>query len=531
VDDSFVQAPDVGQACDAPVVGLDTFTETSVDRGVDLEYSPTQTSGACFEIPGGVVAEDMDADGDVDLLFWRREGFPHLYRNHGDGTFDEVVVDIGGVAGPFGRPVESIAALDLNDDRLPEVVVVGADLVLAAPNLGDLGFGEFEVVFQRDDYPRTCTLSVAAGDLDGDGDLDLFLPAMVTAPDADFSAGDIDENQPDLLTPSQDRLVIAEEGGWVDRSDLVPEASATFNLVAAFTDRDADGDLDLLSASHTPFPTLFFRNDGGPDIQLEEDSGAIGFSQQVSSMGIASADLNADGRLDYCISDSRNALVCMLSSLDGPYYEAGAALGLTAQAPGGGGHLWTGWSVESADLDNDGALDVLATAGAPPDRGLVSRSESSGEHRDQLWRGTVDGDFEEMSVDIGFDALEDHYGAAVADLDADGTLDMIIGGFDDSPGIWSMGCTDGAFLQVDLRGPPGNRLGVGARVTAEAGSETFIREVLGPVGRGQSPSRVHLGLGDVELLDRVEVMWPDGETTELVDVGARQLITVSHPRG
>jgi len=68
-------------------------------------------------------------------------------------------------------------------------------------------------------------------------------------------------------------------------------------------------------------------------------------------------------------------------------------------------------------------------------------------------------------------------------------------------------------------------------VTAEADGQVWIREVLGPVGLGQSSARAHLGLGDVEVLDRVEVLWADGATTELSGVATRQRITITHPEG
>ena len=519
--------PDHPADCADPAAGLTALEETAAQRGVDLVLTPTEDPGQCLELPGGVVAEDMDADGDVDLMFWRAEGFPALYRNDG-GRFEAVPVELGAVPEVWGRAVASIAAVDLDDDRLPEVILVAAELVLAAPNLGGLSFGPFEVLYERSGYPRACTASLAVGDPDGDGDLDMYLPALMSATDATFNTGTMNQEDPDSITPSPDRLLINADGTYVDRSDRVAEADATFSLVAAFTDRDGDGDQDLLSASHTPYPTLFFRNDGVEDLALVEDSVDIGFSLQVSSMGIASGDLNADGLLDYCISDARNNLVCMLSG-DAGYYGAGVALGLTTTRPPG--ELdWTGWSVEIVDLDNDGRLDALATAGIPPDQGLVGGSEGEGTHQDALWRGTDSG-FESIAAAVGFNSPEDHYGAAVADLDDDGTLDIIVGGYDDGPHIWSLGCTEGAWLQADLSGPPGNRLGIGARVTAEADGQVWIREVLGPVGLGQSSARAHLGLGDVEVLDRVEVLWADGATTELSGVATRQRITITHPEG
>ena len=485
-------------------------------------------------VPGSVVASDLDADGDPDLLHFAYEGFPTAFVNDGAGQFERL--DVGhSTLDLIDREATGIAAVDIDGDRLPEVFVVGPGFLAASRNLGGLAFAPLELLWSQPEYPLTCFNSVAFGDLDGDGDLDAVLPGLDPVPDA--------EHLPETIAPEHGSwgvLLRNDASAFTPIRQLGPGDEAGLSVLAAPTDRDGDGDLDLLMGSDRAFfgfpNTAFYRNDGndadGPI--LVDDAPDVGADLPMSAMGIDGTDLNGDGDLDYCITDVADRLQCLLSTGDGTWAEGADSLGLSvdpARHPdweGGQGYRWVGWSLELIDLDNDGLLDGAAAAGPPPDFGNVGLSDASAVQPDALWQGT-DGGFVERGVELGFGDGAAHFGLATADLDADGTREIVIGTWQGPMSIWDNPCGEAAWLELSLDGPGSNRQALGARVELQAGGVSHLREVLGPRALGQSVPDLHFGLGELDVVDEVRIRWLDGEETVLNDVAVRQRLEVAHP--
>ncbi len=528
LDEHITLGPPV--SCDAPTPGFERLTERAAERGLDRPMVPLPWE-PCVPLSGAVAAEDLDGDGDVDVLLSNNDGFPHLFANDGNGFFTEVPVGHD-VLARFGRNVYGHGIVDLDGDGLPDVVVWGPSLVLASLNEGGLRFGEFEPLLQGDDYPRYCIHGVAFGDVDGDLDLDLFVPRadVLTTPEVTWTV--------EPLLGSSDLLLLNQGDGatFVPAAELRPAAGAAISLLAAFTDRDGDGDADLLVPSDRPFPplgpTAFFRNDGGP--VPVDDAPELGADLYVGGMGIATNDLNADGRLDYCITDYEPELRCLLSHpSSGGYVQEGLARGLSTDPtahPGFDSFSWDGWSLEMVDLDNDGVLDAAVPAGSPDTPGAPVRP-------DAIWRGRLTSTtepgsihFEERSVESGFNLGAEHYGMASADFEGDGYRDLLIGARDGPPVFWSNPCGAGAWLEIGLSSPAPNTGAVGALITTRWGDgRVDVQELQGGRGMGQSPARVHVGLGDVDVVDSIEVRWPDGATVLARDVPTRRWVEVRHP--
>jgi len=524
-------------ACGAPVDGFVRLQRGSVDRGLGEVVAASDTEPRpCPRVPGGLVASDLDDDGDVDLVLVRPSAFPTVLENVA-GHFEEAPSGGSGLAVTFGRDTLAAAAVDLDGDRLPELILTGEGVVAAAPNLGGLQFGPLEPLVLQDEYPVTCFQSLAVGDVDGDGDLDLLLPGYdpVAAP------GEV----PGSMLPSTgtaDLLLLRDEApaavgdGWSLAAELTPPPGPWLSMLAAFTDRDDDGDLDLLvmpdrSRDRRPGAS-FFRNDGLDAAalpRLVDDAEEIGADVHVCSMGLLSADLDDDGRLDYCISDVLSELRCLVAD-DLGYHEAGAALGLRAHpeehaewdvASG----QWSPWSIEAVDLDADGRLDVVAAAGGPPGIGGVPWSWLSGVQPDAIWQGTADG-FVDRTGEVGFGDGAWHYGLAAADLDRDGFPEIVIAPDDGPLVVWDNPCGAGAWLTVELDGPPGNRQGFGARVTVRADGRDHVRELHGLRTVGQGPAELRFGVGEATAVERLEVRWPDGGVTVAEDLPVRARLRV-----
>ena len=504
--------------CEAPVVGLDRFTEEATARGVtEVMLDPVEVTGRTLGGRGGGVAiQDMDLDGDLDLVLLKLDDAPFIYANDGSGYFtlseEQLDADLH-----QGQPINAIAATDLDGDGLPEILQVLAGMFQVFWNEGDLRFSGVEVPFDEneDDNPQGY-LTLTLGDLDGDGDLDLALP----------SAGPRDGADPNLHLGGPDRLFLLEGREFTRIQDLVVEEDGSRTMVGIFTDRDEDGDLDLFIPADRGPPSAFWRNDGidedGRPVLVNE-AGEIGADLDLSAMGIDSADLNGDGLLDHCITDI-GLPRCLLSNAAG-YAEGSASLGVSSEfLTGTFGTI--GWSLDLADLDNDGRLEMMQASG--PDDSAIGMEET--DWPDLFWQGTEGGQFEEITGLLGEMAdTRWNFGLSTADLNGDGYLDLVVAGSSHLPTLYMNQCGENAWVEVDLVGPSPNTEAVGARVEIMVEGRWRVREIQSLRSQGQTPSKLHFGLGAADQVDELHVYWPDGEETHLEDLPSKRVLTLHHP--
>lgn len=463
-----------------------------------------------------VVAQDLDGDGDVDLLFNRLDVGPTLYANDGTGHFESrgEPLDVSFVQNPSGLPeaaswvrVAALSAVDLDGDGLPELVTAGFGHAEVWPNQGDLDWGA-PIPLPVDSPPGTVITTAAFGDLDGDGRLDVVLPHQLLGahptPDVSHAV---------LLQRADDRFEHA--------LDLRVEPGGSDSIATTLTDFDRDGDLDVLLLKDQGDHSGLLRNDGvGADgLPIFTDvAAALGFDIDWNAMGMDSADLNDDGMLDWCVTDN-GPPVCLLSS-DSGYIHASAALGtLPSQPVGALGSL--GWSLELADLDNDGHVELIQASGRTDWR--------SERYPDLLLRGLPGGRFEDVSAAWGVDSTDDHYAAAAADFDNDGFLDLVMTGPGLVPQLFMTRCGSESWLDFDLAGPPGNGEGFGAIVEVLLPDRTLTRELYSQRAQGQGPSRLHFGLGDVATDVPVSVLWPDGVRQDVGPLAPGRRVQLRHP--
>ena len=490
--------------CVAPTAGADHLTEQAAARGLDVlpwsEGPPPSPPVASI-----ATASDLDGDGDVDLLMPSFPSWYQLLENDGTGTFLR--------RGPFAQsnlpPPGNMAAADLNGDALPELIVVGDGYVATQQNLGGLSFGDPVVQYMDQQEPMPRLISLALGDLDADGDLDLVTPAVHA----------LGPPGPGLQPGHADLLFRNDGGSFTLVDELTPLGTPGHSQVALFTDRDFDGDLDLLIPSefgNESEPTAFFRNDGpGSDwVSLTNDAADIYADLRLAAMGIDAADLNGDGSLDYCISDF-GPVRCLLSD-DELYVDGGESLGIRGPV-GIPDNDYASWGVELVDLDADGFLDVVVAGGSPV-------IDTDFDHPDQLFFGSRDG-FEDVGEETGFADPDWHYGVVSADFDGDGFRDVLLTGWDGPPKLWMNSCSDGGWLAVELRSADANGEGFGARVQVTSFSTRQVRELHTVRSFNQGPSELHFGLGTDTYAAMVEVTWPDGTVQTAENVPLNRTLT------
>jgi hypothetical protein len=235
-------------------------------------------------------------------------------------------------------------------------------------------------------------------------------------------------------------------------------------------------------------------------------------------MGPAVDVTDRDGRLDVFIPDL-NYCTLLIQTEDGFQHRTQTA-GLSVVMG-----QYTGWGPVLFDYDNDGWLDLYTSHG---------NAHHEYVEEDTLVRNTGDGNFEDVSVSSGEYFYEKYVGRGVTygDYDNDGDLDLLVINLNDRPNLLrNDGGNRNNWLKVEarLKFPTGTRDAIGARVTVTAG-ELRQLEDLAPV-RGylsQADPRLHFGLGKVDVVDAVEIRWPDGSVEKLENVKANQTLKLVH---
>lgn len=256
---------------------------------------------------------------------------------------------------------------------------------------------------------------------------------------------------------------------------------------------------------------------------LNEDDGWAKVS--LWGMGIASRDLNADGR-DEVMLTSMGDQVLQLAEPGGRYRAAPFGIGTYAQRPhvGDDGRPSTGWHAEFADVDNDGRADLFIAKGNVDQMPGMAMQDPN-----NLLMQRGDGTFVEMSVPAGVASAERSRGAALVDFDQDGRLDLIVSNRR-APLELYRNITEGTgnWLTIALRQAGGNRDAIGAVIEVQLGElRQSVQQVIGGGHAGGQLLPRHFGLGSA-VEARITVKWPDGSTSvSTASAGTR--VTVTKP--
>lgn len=492
-------------------------------------------------VASGLALFDYNGDGLIDIYFLNGRPLPGsaapasrnaLYRNDGNWHFTDVT-EQAGVGGGTGYGL-GVCIGDYNNDGYPDIYVNNFGRNVLYRNNGNGTFTDVtkEAGLELDNH-------VGAGacflDLDGDGNLDLFVGNYVNFTYQSHKISYMNAFPayvgPNNYPPTANILYRNNgDGTFTDisaSSGIGAHLGSAMGMICA--DYDNDGDTDIIVGNDLR-PNFVFQNDGKG--HFKEVGAMLGLAYDAmgnvhGTMGVECADWNNDGYLDFFMTAYQRELATLYQSRRGAYFED-----ITRQTGAGNGtYPNVTWGTGVVDFDCDGNRDIFIACGHLIDNVEKFDDTTSYEARNIVQRNTGRGKFVNVSDQCGDGLLPklSSRGAAFDDLDNDGFVDVVILNSRREPTILRNASSHtNHWLQVQLRGTKTNRDGVGARVTVKAGNLTQIDEVhSGRSYQSDFGKRLYFGLGQYTRVDQVQVKWAGGGVNVVHDVGVDRLITVA----
>ena len=517
-----------------PAQSADVFEDVTHKAGIDFvhQFCHERIANILLSNGSGVVVFDYDNDGFPDLYFlnWgplegvtsrsntsKREP-NRLYRNRGDGTFEDTTAKAGLQAAGFGS---SGATGDYDNDGYADLFVVNVGRSMLFHNRGN---GTFEDVTDRSGVGHAgAGISAVFLDYDHDGLLDLFLANYLT-----YAAEKESEQNPGAypgpLAYKGEPNVLYRNLGNGKFQDVTKEAGlyATGHRamsVCAF-DCNRDGWTDLY-VSNDDTPNMLWLNDGKGhfrDIAMEAGAAFNSIGEAPGSMNATVADVNGDGLPDLFLTRFGYGSLYVRNA-QGLYDDRmwASNLGPLTQK-----HV--GWGGAFLDFDNDGDADLLIANGdAFKLQGTVPL----------LLENDGKGGFTDAAAKGGavFKQVFNGRGNAIVDFDNDGRLDVVLTALADRPFLLkNRSQSRNHWLKLNLQGTKSNRSGYGTLLTVTAGDLSLRGEAICPTGfLSQGDPRPHFGLGNRSKVDRLELRWPSGVTQVITNINADQILKVTEP--
>ncbi len=529
---------------------------------------------------GGVAIGDINNDGLQDLFFTGNATSDKLYLNKGDLVFEDITKSA------FQDDLSAnwhtgVTMVDINSDGWLDIYVCrsGGDVDrsefrnLLFVNNQDNTFTEKGAEYGVDVDKRTT--SAAFFDYDNDGDLDLYVlnhPAQQER--REFNNQEVIKMK--RSGEDMDVLLENQDGKYVDVSEKAGISTHMFGLGLAISDLDGDGYQDIYVSNDFVDPDLLYMNNG--DGTFSEEIRERTHHVSNFSMGNDIADFNNDGFVDIMTLDMASEdhvrskknmgamstdkfwnivdigfhLQYMFNSLQ--LNNGNGTFSDVAQVAGVAKTDWS-WAPLFADFDNDGNKDLFITNGY---RRELRDNDYNAEYNYKKATGEIENfqdgldlvpttkienyiyqnqgelNFSKVTADWGMDTPINSNGAAYADLDNDGDLDLVLNNMDDKASLFENKLSGAStnYIRIKVGGYANNQQAIGTKVKIYTDNGIQFQEL--HVARGyisSVESVLHFGLGAAEKINKVEVEWLDGTTKTMNNVALNSTLEIAYSQG
>ena len=563
---------------------VNALTETADMNGFFYEY---YYNGA------GLSVTDINNDGLQDILFISSLRKNELYLNEGGLKFQNIS-GISGMDRSNGYRT-GVTNVDINNDGLMDFYISKSGRyddpakrknelwINQGPN--ENGIPTFEERAQKYHLDiDLCSTQAAFFDYDLDGDLDMFLINHFTSP---FDYGEVDKLINTKSSVTGDRLYQNRNGKFYDvtsESGITNVNKLSYGLGLSIGDLNNDGWPDIYVANdYEGKDFLYLNNKNGTFSDVANQA-----TNHVSfySMGSDIGDINNDGWFDFLSLDMMAAdnytIKTSMSAMQPQKFQDVINKGLhyqymynalqvnngtigeneipvfsdVAQMAGVASTDWS-WGPLIFDMDNDGQQDIFVSNGIKKDfrnndfiiRQRNRKEKINPKNREALinnilsemparkkqnyfFKNNGDLTFSDMSTSWAASLPTSSNGAAYADLDNDGDMDIVVNNSDDVSFVYRNNTSErhnANYLKLDFNGSKGNTKGIGARVTIKA--KNYIQTKENYTTRGFQSSvgtALHFGLGNINTIDSLFVDWPDGKQQKIGGIKTNQSLILNY---